>query len=239
MADSKENARGGLSLTTLIVAAIASAGTALVIRAVWGPGTIFGAAMSPVLVALISEGLRKPQQHVARVAPTLRERTMPGGTSGTPGADPQPEPEYEPPDPDARTPGLDAEEPPTRSEDPFGLREPERRLPGAELLRRRWKLAVATGLLAFAIAATVLTAAELAAGGSAAGDGRTTVFGGGTEEAPGEPVDGDLPEGVPPPADAPPEEGAPPPGEQPAEPTPSPSPEPTPAPTPAAPAPES
>jgi hypothetical protein len=254
MADSQEKSGTGLSLFTLVIAAIASACTALVVREIWGPGTIFGAAMSPVLVALISEALRKPQKHVARVAPTLREKAMPLGTLGRPGEEHGPEPRgagatdsdsletrepLQPEDPDAppdAEPGTPDQ--PTRGDDPFGLREPERRLPGADLLRRRWKLAVATGLLAFAIAATVLTAAELAAGGSAAGDGRTTVFGGATDGAAEEPVDGEAPDGAPPPADAPPEEGAPPPREQPAEPTPSPSPEPTPTPTPAAPAPE-
>ncbi len=53
---------------------------------------------------------------------------------------------------------------------------PERRVYG----RRRvsWKIALLTGLAAFAIAAVVLTVSELAIGGSVGGDGRTSLFSG-------------------------------------------------------------
>jgi len=52
--------------------------------------------------------------------------------------------------------------------------------------RRRLKIAVITGVLAFVIVAAVLTASELLAGESLTGDGRTTLFdrGGDRERAP-------------------------------------------------------
>jgi hypothetical protein len=63
--------------------------------------------------------------------------------------------------------------PSTRDDDPFGLRGVERRYP-------RLKIALITGLLAFVIAAGVVTASELALfGGSVGGsDRRTSLFGG-------------------------------------------------------------
>ena len=49
------------------------------------------------------------------------------------------------------------------------------------LTGRQWKLALATGLVAFAAAAGVVTASELLAGGAVRADsGRTTLFGGGS-----------------------------------------------------------
>lgn len=51
-----------------------------------------------------------------------------------------------------------------------------------ETHRRRIRVAVITGLLAFALVAVVLTVSELAAGGAVTSDRRTTLLGGGTPE---------------------------------------------------------
>jgi hypothetical protein len=64
---------------------------------------------------------------------------------------------------------------PTHDDDPFGLRE---RPP----IRRHWRLAVITGLVAFVLAVTALTMSELVFGGSATRDSDTTFFGGGRQE---------------------------------------------------------
>ena len=58
---------GGLSVKTLMIAGAASAVAALVIPALWRPGTVFAAAMTPVVVALVSELLRKPVETVSTV----------------------------------------------------------------------------------------------------------------------------------------------------------------------------
>ena len=55
---------GGLSLQTLVIASLSSLAAALVVHKVWQGGAILGAAITPVIVALVSEGLRKPAQVV-------------------------------------------------------------------------------------------------------------------------------------------------------------------------------
>jgi hypothetical protein len=49
--------------------------------------------------------------------------------------------------------------------------------------RRRWRLAIATGLLGFVLAAAVLTVTELAAGGAVGRDSRATTYFGGSERS--------------------------------------------------------
>src|SRR3954463_1746664 len=58
----------GIELTTLFISAVASAVAAYVVSKIWAPGTLFSAAFTPVIVALVKEGLRKPTQVVANVA---------------------------------------------------------------------------------------------------------------------------------------------------------------------------
>src|SRR3954449_3562932 len=60
-----------IELTTLFLSAIASAAAAYVTSKIWAPGTLFSAAMSPVIVALVKEGLRKPTEAVVNVVPTV------------------------------------------------------------------------------------------------------------------------------------------------------------------------
>jgi hypothetical protein len=174
---------GGLSLQTLLISAAAAAAAATIVPLFWQQGTLFATAMTPVIVALVSEGLRKPVEHVKTVAPRVARRT------GTGAAVRQYEPEA------ARTrdaagvgargrgperfeplpPHLRDETPAPRSDDPFGLRTAERRRP-------RLKIALVTGVLAFFMAAAAVTASELALfGGSVSGErGRTTLLGGKT-----------------------------------------------------------
>ena len=158
--------REGLSLQTLVIAAIAAGAAAIVTSHFWKGGTIFTAALTPVIVALVREGLERPMESdlvrrpVQRLAETRSARRSP---------------EY------ART-GA-----PSRFEEP-----PGRVLPGSNgstdmgpvrtygrpAPRRRWHIraAIVTGVIAFAIAAAVLTIPELVFGGSVAGKGRTTFF---------------------------------------------------------------
>ena len=58
---------GGLSAKTLLIAGAASAAAALVIPMLWRPGTVFAAAMTPVVVALVTELLRRPVETVSAV----------------------------------------------------------------------------------------------------------------------------------------------------------------------------
>ena len=83
--------------------------------------------------------------------------------------------------------------------------------------RRRWRLALVTGLIAFAVAAARLTLSELLLDGAVAHDDRTTLFGGAdrdererdTAPSEGSEQDRPAPEGRDPAQDETPAEGAP------------------------------
>jgi hypothetical protein len=183
-------AKEGLSVQTLVIAALASGIAAVVVSHFWQRGTILFSAMTPVAVALISEALRKPVES---------ERLRSGVRSVSSVAKP---PSFARPR-SGRTPNVMA--PPTPSVDE-GLRQREEGVEagpvrvyssgsnkrpkslngasgsgGSRFSRAHVKIAVITGLVAFLIAAAVLTLPELIFGGSVTGGGRsTTVFGGGS-----------------------------------------------------------
>jgi hypothetical protein len=143
----------GISVKTLIIASASSVVAAIVVSRVWGPGTLIGAAVTPVIVTLVSEALKKPAEVITVVRPTgtrVHERAQPrrrevaaddleaGDTVvAAPAATPR-----------ARRPAVIA--------------------------------ALVTGLVAAAIGIFVLTSGELVFGDPVGlRDGGTTVFGGG------------------------------------------------------------
>lgn len=148
----------GISVQTLAISVAAAVAAAVVVPMVWERGTLVATAMTPVIVALVSEGLRHPAEKITTA--TSRVARRPGAPAGPEPFDPLPEEERGGP---------------TQDDDPFGLRE---RPP----VRRHWRLAVVTGLVAFVLAATALTMSELVFGGAATRDSaRTTIFGGGRD----------------------------------------------------------
>jgi hypothetical protein len=158
----EKRTQGGLSPRTLLIAGTASAVAALVIPLIWRPGTVFAAAMTPIVVAIVTEMLRRPVETVSSVAARRSPR----------GAEVLDEPFDEPFDPLAPP---SAEELETLPDTTTGRRVVHRRRP---LTARQWKLALATGLVAFAAVAAVFTASELLAGDAVSGGARTTFFGG-------------------------------------------------------------
>jgi hypothetical protein len=182
MADEPEQKSGsGLSIQTLLISAAAAVAAATVVPLIWERGTIIATAMTPVIVALVSEGLRKPVQHVSAVAPKVTRRSGTGAAmrraepaaartrdpdrAGARGEGPE---RFEPLPPHRRD-----DAPAVRADDPFGLRK------YSKTPRPRLRIALVTGALAFVIAAGVVTASELALfGGSVSGDRRTSLFGG-------------------------------------------------------------
>ena len=179
--------RQGLSITTLVIAAIASGTAAIVVSQFWENGTIFASAMTPVVVAILSEILRKPVEServrsgvrsVSSVAkPSSYSRPQSGRTPSV----------MAPP-----TPGVDeglkrredgVEAGPVRVYSSGTNKAPTELANGSSPRRRlHLKVAVVTGLLAFVIAALVLTVPELIFGGSVGSSSRnTTVFGGGSD----------------------------------------------------------
>jgi MFS family permease len=149
-----------LSIRTLVIASVASAAAALVTSRFWAPGTAFAAALTPVIISIVSELLHRPAEHVSRRRASRRAASP---------ASIKP-PTYEPPDGRSGAP-----------ETPFGqtTRAHGRR-------RLHLKLALLTGVLAFAIAAAALTLPELIFGRAATTNRDTTIFGGDSpkEQAP-------------------------------------------------------
>jgi hypothetical protein len=164
-----------IDLTTLVISAIASAAAAYLTSKIWARGTLVSAAMTPVIVALVKEGLRRPTEKVATVVPAVV--TAPSRWTRT----------------SASEPGLVPEEPPPVAPAPVDPDAPHVVLPpvvGAEAgpvrvystraRRLRWRLAVITGLLGFLICVALYTVPELIAGKSIGrgSSNATTIFGG-------------------------------------------------------------
>jgi hypothetical protein len=164
----------GIELTTLFLSAIASAAAAYITSKIWAPGTLFSAAMSPVIVALVKEGLRKPTEKVVNVVPVV---ASPSRWTR----------------PSASDPGLVPEQPPAAAPEPVAPEAPHVVLPPVVAAdhgpvnvystrgrRLRWRIALITGLLGFAICVVLFTVPELIAGQSIGrGSGHaTTIFGG-------------------------------------------------------------
>src|SRR3954465_4540286 len=70
----QQKSGSGLSIQTLLISPAAPVAAATVVPMIWEKGTILATAMTPVIVALVSEGLRKPVQHVSAVAPRVARR---------------------------------------------------------------------------------------------------------------------------------------------------------------------
>jgi hypothetical protein len=152
--------RGGLDVSTLVAAAVASVVAATVVSRIWQAGTIMATAMTPVIVALVKEAVERPARRVSSIATRAGAPPLARATHRV--VEPPPE-AYAPPPPVGPDPGL--------SEMRIYRRE--------RGTRRRWKLAVATGLLACLIAVAAMTLPELVAGRSVVSSSHhTTIFGG-------------------------------------------------------------
>jgi hypothetical protein len=150
--------KGGLQLSTLLISSLSAVAAAVIVPYFWERGSLLAVAVTPIVVALVSEALNRPTKVITKAAPRVTRRTASHTAEPVKGVD---EPER------VSRWGDD--------DDPFGLRSPEPK-------RRRfpWKLGVVTGLVAAVIGAGVVTASELAIfGHSVSGKDRSTsVFGG-------------------------------------------------------------
>jgi hypothetical protein len=132
-----ERTQGGLSAKTLLIAASGSAAAAFLVPLLWQPGTVIAAAMTPIVVAIVSEALKRPAERVSAV----RTRRTTAGFAVV----------EQPFDPLAPPPEQELAALTTRTAPRATHR---RRL----LTPRQWKLGLATGLAAFFVAASVVTA---------------------------------------------------------------------------------
>jgi hypothetical protein len=151
-----------VNLRTLVIASAASATAALVTSRLWIAGTWIAAAMTPVLVALVSELLHRPTERIARSL-----------TSDSPAL----------PDPEAPArrvaERLRADDAPVPDPDaPVRIYRSESARPPAGRKRQiAYRVVLVTAALAFAIGGVALTVSELIAGNSfGKSDRRTTLI---------------------------------------------------------------
>ncbi|MGI8585248.1 MAG: hypothetical protein ACR2KY_02465 [Thermoleophilaceae bacterium] len=190
-----------IEVKTLVIAAAAAVAAAVITSAFWQRGALISTALTPVIVALVQEILRRPAERVSATASRVAAAPVRGagvlaGVGGRRGPDPT---RFEPGRPTAgETPeptaparggsngagGNGSVPPPTRFPGDAPTRgttlatePPAPKVYGRR--RFRWKVVLATGIAAFVVAVGVLTISELALGGSVAGDGGSTLFSGG------------------------------------------------------------
>jgi hypothetical protein len=65
----KPGSDNGISISALVIASVSSVAAAVVVHALWAPGTLAGAAAMPVLVELFAEVLRRPTRRLVTWAP--------------------------------------------------------------------------------------------------------------------------------------------------------------------------
>ena len=175
--EKSDSSSGGLQLQTLLISAVSAVAAATVVPMFWAKGTVIATAMTPVIVALTAEALRRPVQKVTAVAPKVDAPPASASRSRRAGAR------------RARSTTIRTTSPPSRTSAPTSPSAASRPTIRSACARRSgrpwWKIGLATGLLAFVLAAGVVTASELAIfGGSVSGDGgRTSLFGGSTKKS--------------------------------------------------------
>lgn len=154
LVSSQRRNEGALSIRTLLIAAASSASASLVVPQIWETGTIFAAATTPVVVAFVSETLKRPVDAVSGV----RVRRTSSGAAILDRPAPPRSLEGEPFDPLAPAPTDEFEAALVASQARASRRVESRRRP---LSGRQWQLALVTGLVAFVVAAAVVTASDL------------------------------------------------------------------------------
>lgn len=167
-----------LNMRTLAIASAASATAAVITSQLWVAGTWIAAALTPVIVAVVSELLHRPAAVVAERVTSRGSGVLPQAAgAGAPPRRPEPElPSRAPADPGSGPAGA----PPVRMYRTESGRGSGR---GSRPSRRKVAIGVVavTAALAFAIAAIAMTGTELVTGGSIGkGERDTTLFGGGS-----------------------------------------------------------
>jgi hypothetical protein len=163
--------KGGLQLSTLLISSLSAVAAAIIVPYFWERGSLIATAVTPIIVALVTEALNRPAKVITQVTPRVARRTGTGAAVRS----------EQPTGVGARGEGPERVSRWGDEDDPFGLRTPERKP------RRRfpWKLGVITGLVAAVIGAGVVTASELAIFGHSVSHSNrsTSVFGGSDNSA--------------------------------------------------------
>ncbi len=188
-----------LSVQTLAIASISSALAAVIVSQFWKSGTAPAAAITPVVITVLSEMLHKPTQVIKSKVTGERTALLPEGAgAGAPAQKTEVAVGAPAADHEASRPAAEERPPPLRDEDGDAVPSDERATREAPIsyhkagtnggppstfdsLRQRvnMKIVVATAALAFVIGAAILTVPELVTGGSVGKtSGGTTLFGG-------------------------------------------------------------
>ena len=157
------SASAGIDIKTLLITAVSSAAAAYTCSKLWAPGTLAAAAFTPVLVAIIREGLAKSTDVVVKVVPVRGlvrsaepESPQPPGVAGASAG-------WSAADLDlaeaGQPPGF---EPPLLAGDPAArvAQSGEIAYHGSGRRRRNWRVAIVTGLLGFVVAAVAVHGAR-------------------------------------------------------------------------------
>ena len=168
----RKQAKPGLSVSTLMIASLSSLAAAVVVSRLWGGGTLIGAAMTPVIVALVSEGLNRPAKAIGTVPKAIGTVRQTRGGRYDPVAEGRAglrEGDFDgastPPVPAAAAAQIRVHRASTTKQG-FSLRMP----------RPRVLAAIGTGLVAFLIAAVFLTSSELVLGKSVTSSSHRTTL---------------------------------------------------------------
>jgi hypothetical protein len=175
MANPDRKGGGGLSLQTLVIASAASLTAAMVTARLFPPGTIYASALTPVIVAAVSEMLHRPAARATAIREQRRTMVLEARerhAARVPGSEPSPLRGA----PDFATGAGGAALGTTNGSGAAASMRVHGRSPSRRIHPKVW---VATGLAGFAIAVAVLTLPELILGGAVATRHRTTFFGGG------------------------------------------------------------
>ncbi|HEX3317885.1 MAG TPA: hypothetical protein VHR88_07700 [Solirubrobacteraceae bacterium] len=185
----------------LLITAGASVLAALITSSFWSGGTVISAAFTPVFIAVVKEGMRRPSDRMAErvrrrapVPPPRRPRPRPAveaeahelppdehrgpgeWTEITLHEEPAPEPQAPATEP---LPSPEPEPEPEPELEPDPGPEPASPQRGGlrfQMTPRRWRIALITGGLGFLIAAAVITLPELVFGKSLTGGNSLTYF---------------------------------------------------------------
>jgi hypothetical protein len=178
VADPDRKGGGGLSLRTLVIASAASLSAAMVSSRLFPPGTIYASALTPVIVAAVSEMLNRPAERVSQLR--TQRRTLVHEAARAPQGEEA-----------AALRGAPGFAHGGAADDELGGNgngngngsTPPIRIHGRRPRLLHPKVWLVTGLVAFMVAAAALTLPELIFGGALASQHRTTYFGGGSSSA--------------------------------------------------------
>jgi hypothetical protein len=178
-------------MQTLVIASVASATASFLASRLWGAGTLISAAVTPVVVTLVSEFLRRPVEQVSSVAKTpsihgfaaSRRSVSRSRESARFAEEPEQFAEEPPVEGESTASGEESATSAGQPAEAAGQRAGSAQ--GNEIHiyspRRRWRLALITGLAAFVIVLAVYTLTDLLTGQAITGSGApTTFFGGGS-----------------------------------------------------------